>query len=66
MTFTSLLSAYIGRTVEVVVVGALFEGTLTSVETTLIQVQESPTIYGGTPITVTIPASSIDLVRILA
>ena len=66
MTFTSLLSAYIGRTVEIVVTGAFFEGTLTSVGTTVIQIEESPTIYGGPPVLATIPSSSIDLVRILA
>lgn len=65
MTFVSLLSVYIGRAVEVVVPGALFDGKLSVVETTFIQVEEPPTIYGGPPITVTVPSSSIDLVRVL-
>ncbi len=66
MTFASLLSAFIGRTVEVVVPGALFDGKLTAVQDTLIQVEEPPTVYGGPPITVSIPSISIDLVRVLA
>ncbi|RIV17637.1 hypothetical protein D2Q93_15085 [Alicyclobacillaceae bacterium I2511] len=65
MTFFSILTGFIGRTVEVVVPNTLFEGTLTKVETTIIQVQEPSPIYGVLQF-VNIPTNSIDYVRILA
>ncbi|MCI0184446.1 hypothetical protein [Sulfoacidibacillus ferrooxidans] len=64
MTFESFLHAFIGDTVEVVVPSSMYEGTLTSVQTSFIQVQEPPIVYGQ-PITVTISTSNIDYVRIL-
>ncbi|KUO96281.1 hypothetical protein [Ferroacidibacillus organovorans] len=64
MTFQSMLSSFIGRIVEVFVPGSLFEGTLTSVRTSVIQVQEPPIVYSQ-PVTVTIPTDSIEYVRVL-
>ncbi len=64
MNFVSILSSFIGRTVEVVVPGSMYEGTLTVVQISFIQVQEPPIVYSQ-PVTVTIPTTNIDYVRIL-
>ncbi|PWI57463.1 hypothetical protein [Sulfoacidibacillus thermotolerans] len=64
MTFQSILTSFVGRTVEVVVPGSMYEGTLISVQNSVIQVEEPPVVYGQF-VTVTIPTTSIDYVRIL-
>ena len=64
MDFVTLLRNFIGRTVEAVVPSSLFEGILTQVQATSIQIQEPGSIYGSGQL-VTIPTSSLDYVRIL-
>lgn len=64
MNFVSFLKTYVGQEVEVVFPNTMVEGTLSSVQTSVLQVQVPPTIYGGGQ-TATIPLSSIDYVRIL-
>lgn len=64
MTFQSILSGFIGATAEVFVLGSMYEGSLTTVQPGIIQVRESPVIYGEF-VLVTIPTTSIEYVRIL-
>lgn len=65
MTFVEMLATFLGRTVEVMVPNQLIEGTLIRVETTLMQVQEPPTVYGQPGIVVSIPYLNVDFVRVL-
>lgn len=64
MTFQTLLSAFIGDTVEVFVPGSMYEGTLTSVAISAIQVTEAPVVYSQ-PVEVTVPTTSVEFVRVL-
>ena len=65
MTLQTMLSSFIGRTVEVVVANAMYDGTLTSVQTGYINVTEPPIVYSQ-PIVVTIPTTAIEYVRVTA
>ncbi len=65
MTLQTMLSSFIGRTVEVVVANAMYEGTLTSVQTGSIKVAEPPIVYSP-PIVVTIPTTALEYVRVMA
>ena len=65
-TFVQALSGYIGSTVEVMVTNQVFEGSLTAVTPSTMQVTEStPVEYvpSGTP--VTIPLPQVEFVRII-
>ena len=64
VTFQEMLASFTGRTVEVFVPNAVIEGTLQSVTSTFIVVEESPTTYGPGA-TLNIPISSIISVRVL-
>ncbi|AZV40976.1 hypothetical protein [Peribacillus asahii] len=64
MTFQEMLASFNGRTVEVFIPNAITEGTLQSVTSTFVVVQENPTMYGPGD-TLNIPISSIISVRVL-
>lgn len=64
MTFQTLLSSFIGDTIEVFVPGSMYEGTLTAVTISTIQVKEAPVVYSQ-PVTVTIPTTNTEYVRVL-
>lgn len=64
MTFEEMLASFVGRTVEVFLPNAVLEGTLQSVTSSFVVIQENPSNYGpGT--TSNIPLSSIISVRVL-
>lgn len=65
MDFLQMVSAYVGRSTEVLVTNQIVTGTLTAVSTTELQVQELPTVYSPSGTMVTILLRSVDYVRIL-
>ena len=64
VTFQEMLASFTGRTVEVIVPNAVIEGTLQSVTSAFVVIQENPTTYGPGN-TLNIPTSSIISVRVL-
>jgi hypothetical protein len=64
MTFLSILTGFIGRSVDVAVTGTVFFGTLTAVSTSVIEVQEPSGLYGPGPL-LRIPTTNVNFVRIL-
>lgn len=65
MDFVQMVSAYIGRSTDVMVTNQLVAGTLAAVTATEIQVLEAPTVYTSPGVLVTVPIRNVDFVRIL-
>ncbi|MFD1677065.1 hypothetical protein [Alicyclobacillus fodiniaquatilis] len=65
MNFQQMLSTYIDKSAEIMVPNELVSGTLISVQTGLIEIQQTATTYGGSGQIINILTNNIDFVRIL-
>jgi hypothetical protein len=65
MDFFEMLSPFIGREVEVILLNDFVEGTLLELEDTLLVVRTTPTLYDPEGRLVSIPTLNIQFVRIL-